>query len=132
VKGFEAVALWAGHVDSETQATIVAAFMPGQIAYRSLHGCAVEVPPDALSAVISSLPRDAFVLARLHTHPGAAYHSEVDDQNMLIAHRGALSIVVPDFAKAPLDLLSCSVNVLGDDGWRELTDAETAERFVVL
>lgn len=132
LRGFEAVVLWVGTVDDETSATIRAAVRPGQKAYRSDQGCAVEVPPDALSALISALPPGVFVLARLHTHPGEAYHSPVDDTNMLIAHEGALSIVIPNFATAPLDLRACSVNELRSrSGWRELDADEVARRFVL-
>lgn len=128
----EAVVVWIGTIDNDTSAHIVAAVRPGQIAYRSAAGCAVEVPQDALTELISVLPTGYVVLVRLHTHPGEAYHSEVDDTNMLIAHRGAISIVVPDFARLPLDLNACSINELQPDGrWVELSQGEVADRFEV-
>lgn len=130
-RGLEAVVLWLGRVLSDEKAMILAAVRPGQVAYGGPEGCAVEVPPDALSEIISLLPDSVFVLARVHTHPGRAYHSPVDDTNMLIAHRGAISIVVPDFAREPVDLGRCSVNELRDDGWRELAPSEVAQRFEV-
>lgn len=129
--GVEAVVLWIGRALSDEHAEIIAPVRPGQVAYRGPEGCAVEVPPDALSEIISMLPEGAFVLARVHTHPGRAYHSPVDDTNMLIAHNGAISIVVPDFARDPMDLARCSVNELRRDGWRELSAAEVAQRFEV-
>lgn len=130
--GFEAVVLWVGTVDDETSASIIAAVCPGQTAYRSEQGCAVEVPPDALSELISALPEGVFVLVRLHTHPGEAYHSPMDDTNMLVAHEGAISIVVPDFATAPLDLGDCSVNELRSaSGWRDLEADEVKRRFLI-
>lgn len=132
-QGLEAVVLWVGRVDTPEQATIMGAVRPGQIAYRGEDGCAVEVPPDALSEIISLLPEGMFVLARIHSHPTAAYHSKVDDTNMLIAHDGAISIVVPDFARAPVDLMKCSVNELRHGaGWRELGPTEVTDRFEVL
>lgn len=132
LQGFEAVVLWVGTVDNETSASVRAAVRPGQTAYRSDEGCAVEVPPDALSSLISALPEGMFVLARVHTHPGEAYHSPVDDRNMLIAHEGAISIVVPDFAGAPFDLRACSVNELRSaSGWRELDLEEIERRFLI-
>lgn len=130
--GLEAVVVWVGEVVDETTAQILAAVRPGQIAYRSEEGCAVEVPPEALSELIAALPRDVYVLARLHTHPADAYHSKVDDSNMLISHNHAISIVVPNFARDDLDLSSCSVNELRHGrGWLELPPAEVAERFLV-
>jgi len=130
--GLEAVVLWIGRVEDSRRASILAAVRPGQIAYRGEEGCAVEVPPDALSEIIRLLHDGTFVLARVHTHPGAAYHSDVDDSNMLIAHDGAISIVVPRFAIDPVDLAECSVNELRHPGgWRELAAEEVARRFEV-
>lgn len=132
-KGLEAVVVWVGDVVDDTRARVAVAMRPGQIAYRSAAGCAVEVPPEALSELIGALPDDMFVLARLHTHPTEAYHSEVDDTNMLISHHGAISIVVPYFARDPLELSRCSVNELRHGtGWVELTPAEVSRRFTVL
>lgn len=130
--GLEAVVVWVGSVVDDTTAEILAAVRPGQVAYRSGEGCAVEVPPEALSQLIAALPRGVYVLARLHTHPADAYHSEVDDTNMLISHDHAISIVVPNFARDELDLASCSVNELRHGfGWVELEPAEVADRFLV-
>lgn len=129
-QGLEAVVVWVGGVIDTETAKIVGVIRPGQVAYAGDNGCAVEVPPDALSELISLLPENLFVLARVHTHPGAAYHSNVDDTNMLISHNGAISIVVPNFAQEPVRLETCSVNELRHgSGWAELTTAEVAERF---
>lgn len=130
--GFEAVVLWVGAVLDEERASVAGAVRPGQRAHRGEHGCAVEVPPEALSELISALPENMVVLARLHTHPTDAYHSPVDDTNMLIAHEGAVSIVVPNFAAAPIELVQCSVNELrAGAGWRELEPADVQRRFVI-
>lgn len=131
-KGFEAVVLWTGTVNPDGAAALRWAVRPGQVAYRSDDGCAVEVPPDEIAKVVSSLQDDEVVLARVHTHPSEAYHSPTDDQNMIIAHVGAISVVVPDLARRPLDLGRCSVNELRPDGtWRELPPREITDRFRV-
>lgn len=128
--GHEAVVLWIGTVQDATTAHVSGAIRPRQVAYRSDLGCAVEVPPDAIADLVAALPDRHFVLARVHTHPGEAYHSAVDDRNLLIAHRGAISVVVPEFAADPLNLARCSVNELGPDGtWRELTPRDISRRF---
>lgn len=131
--GLEAVVVWIGAVIDAETAQIVNAIRPGQIAYAGEGGCAVEVPPEALAELISLLPEDMFVLARVHTHPGEAYHSPVDDTNMLISHNGAISIVVPNFAQARIRLQRCSVNELRHGvGWVELTADDVVERFRLL
>jgi hypothetical protein len=132
-RGFEAVAVWIGRPLGQGRAEVLAVMRPAQEAIRSEDGVAVRVPPEAISELISALPDGTAVLARLHTHPAEPYHSPLDDTNMLLAHHGAISIVVPDFARSPIELGSCSVNVLESErGWRELSTAEVAERFEVL
>jgi hypothetical protein len=37
--------------------------------------------------------------AQLHTHPGKAFHSQADDRWAIVRHVGALSIVLPSFAR---------------------------------
>jgi proteasome lid subunit RPN8/RPN11 len=131
-RGYEATVLWLGRITDESTAEIVCPYAPEQVAYRSEDGVAVEVTAKGLSALISALPDGVFVLCRVHTHPGDAYHSDTDDQNLIIAHPGAISIVVPDFARSPIALTRCSVNELGPDGrWRELSTDEIGERFEV-
>jgi hypothetical protein len=36
-------------------------------------------------------------IARIHSHPGPAFHSQADDDNPVLTHEGALSIVAPWF-----------------------------------
>lgn len=133
-RGFEAVVLWVGTVADDLTADVGTAFAPRQVAYRSDDGCAVEVPPEEIGNLVAALRPGQFVLARVHTHPGAAYHSPVDDLNLLVGHVGAISVVVPYFAVAPrLNLELCSVNVLQADGsWSELSPAAVRDRFEVM
>lgn len=130
--GYESVVVWIGRVLDDETAEVTGVVRPEQVAYSGSLGCSVEVPPDALSELISSLPEEVFVLVRLHTHPTDAYHSDLDDTNMLIAHPGAISIVIPYFAQEPIALNRCSVNELRDGQWEELSTTEVANRFKVL
>lgn len=131
-QGVEATVIWLGRVVDDAHAEIIDAYAPEQIGYATEEGVAVEVTRQGLSALIGALPPGVFVLARVHSHPGRAYHSPVDDENMLISHQGAISIVVPDFARQSIDLAGCSVNELRHgEGWRELDASEVAERFAV-
>jgi hypothetical protein len=130
--GLEGVVLWLGRPRDDHHAEILRPYAPDQIAYRTDEGVAVQVTDDGLSALISSLPEGVFVLCRVHSHPTEAYHSDLDDENMVISHPGAISIVVPFFARVPIVLPDCSVNELRHGlGWRELTRDEVADRFEV-
>ena len=77
---------------------------------------------------------DEQLLVQLHTHPGEAFHSLVDDRLALPRHTGAISIVVPYFAREwNGDLRHASVNRhLGAGMWGELSwDAVTLAFEVV-
>ena len=39
------------------------------------------------------------VVAQVHSHPGKAFHSEADDQWAIVRNVGALSLVLPQFAR---------------------------------
>ena len=71
------------------------------------------------------------LLVQLHTHPGEAFHSPVDDRLALPRHTGAISIVVPGFAATwHGDLREVSVNRhLGESVWRELRPMTVSTLF---
>ena len=57
------------------------------------------IPPDGIQDILKRCRRDGvFVAAQVHTHPGAAFHSEADNELAVIRHKNALSFVLPDFA----------------------------------
>lgn len=56
--------------------------------------------------------------AQVHSHPAAAYHSAIDNEEPVIREYGGLSVVVPDYAEAPLHSLDhCATFRLTPDGW---------------
>ena len=95
-QGFESSLVWIGLREGDDLVNIESLFRPAQIARRHAEGVSVEVTAEGMSELVMSLPPDRFVAVRLHTHPGRAYHSEVDDQNMLISHPGESSSRVVD------------------------------------
>lgn len=131
--GAEGVVLWLGEIIDDETGSVLGAFVPDQIARRSRLGVSVEVTKEGLTQLISVLPEGVFVLIRVHSHPTSAYHSDLDDDNMLISHDRAISIVVPDYANEPIALVRCSVNELRHGaGWVELTPADVDARFRVV
>jgi hypothetical protein len=65
-----------------------------------------EVDPAWLDRAWAALGRDGReIRLQVHTHPGAAYHSTIDDTYPLVRTPGFLSLVVPAFAAGsrPLD-----------------------------
>jgi hypothetical protein len=116
-QGFEGTALIAA-LDGRPADRLV---IPTQQANRADGGCWVEVPlAGKLESAAALRPGERYV-ARIHSHPGEAFHSAADDRNPALTHQGALSIVVPFFGlglRRGLD--ACAVFVLRGTRWVEL------------
>lgn len=131
--GVEGTALWLGSMQSATDALITSLHVPKQVAYRTPAGLAVEVTPAGMHALIVGMDLGTFALIRVHSHGEAAYHSPTDDQNLILSHHGAISIVVPNLGRDGIDLLRCSVNELRHgSGWHELTADDAHRRIRVI
>lgn len=76
-----------------------------------------EVDADWLHEFTVSLRRDRrMVVAQVHTHAGRAFHSRTDDENALVNVPGFLSLVVPRFARAPVQTEELYLAELARDG----------------
>lgn len=120
----EGVAFWAGELLGRTF-RVREAVVPPQRAGRLHDGLAVVIDGDALFQLNVWLHRRRLQLvAQLHSHPGAAYHSNTDEDWAVLSRAGGLSIVVPDFARAPFSLDTAAVYRLTRDGqWAALSPA---------
>jgi hypothetical protein len=70
---------------------------PDQVADNTGLGCWVQVTERGKRELAARLPAGCRYLARIHSHPGRAFHSSTDDANPALTHDGAISIVVPYF-----------------------------------
>lgn len=62
------------------------------------------------------------VVADIHVHPEEAFQSFSDRNNPMIAQRGHMALIVPDFAKPPVRLESLGFfEYLGEHRWRNLS-----------
>ena len=128
--GNEGFALWAGRAEGQTF-QVLETIIPAQTAIRSQNGVCVGVDADELFRLnVHLYSRELKLVAQLHSHPGAAYHSDTDDQYPIATTAGALSIVVPDFAAGPFSLDNCAVYRLDPAaGWIGLSPS-MARSFV--
>jgi hypothetical protein len=67
---------------------------PEQRGQRAELGCWVEVTEWGKRELVARLPTGCRYLARVHSHPAAAFHSRTDDTNPALSHEGAISVVV--------------------------------------
>jgi len=111
-------------LDDEGVVRIKRGLVPEQYCHHTPEGLLVTIHGEALFA----LNRDCYehkemLVGQIHAHPGEAYHSGADDLLALVRLPGALSIVVPDFARGPLHPKRWSVHQRdADGGWGPLPD----------
>ena len=95
--------------------------------------CWVEVTRAGKSKLALALGLDDRYVARIHSHPGLAFHSPTDDNNPAITYPGALSIVVPFFGLGlRRGLEACAVLVRQGGNWIELPPGRDRDELVVV
>lgn len=105
--GQEAFVVWGGTVsDDGTSLTFTSALTPEQDAFQTPDGLLVTVDGPSLFEVNRALyARGELLAGQVHSHPTTAFHSSTDDHYPLVTLAGALSVVIPDFARhAPADI----------------------------
>jgi proteasome lid subunit RPN8/RPN11 len=92
-----------------------------------------ELDPQAYASGVCVLAGDAFarlwaicrersltVVADVHTHPGQAYQSHSDRTNPMVARAGHVAIILPNYARAPVDRAQIGVfEYRGDHRWTD-------------
>jgi hypothetical protein len=92
--GHEGVLLWAGHLEPDLF-RVTDVVIPTQ--YTSF--ASFRIPDDEMFRLLGWITERNLVFGvQVHSHPEEAFHSEADDVHCILQHRGAISIVVPDFA----------------------------------
>lgn len=119
--GHEGMGLWVG-VRQDGHFTVRDAVIPAQRHIRTAEGVCVVMDADELHRLNVWLFKNRLtLLAQIHSHPGRAYHSKMDDETSVATAVGCLSLVVPDFAAAPFDLGRTAAYRLDAEGrWIEL------------
>lgn len=107
--------LWAGNMANAETFVVTRPIFPKQES-SAVH---VIVERDEIERINDELATTREVLGvQLHTHPSEAFHTTIDAEYPLITKVGALSVVVPDYATAPLgDLSHCAVYRYEEKGW---------------
>ena len=122
----EGVALWAGQIDGR-DARITTTIIPLQTALRLPTGLVYVVDDEELHRLNVRLYREGLTLvAQLHSHPEAAYHSETDDTYPIATAVGSVSVVVPTFARGPINPASWAVYRLTAQGWTAMAEGQSA------
>jgi hypothetical protein len=99
--------------------------MPPQQPIRSESGVGYFIEGETLFHLNQALAGSSLrLIAQVHSHPSEAYHSDADDRYAIVTAEGGLSLVVPNFGKAPVDPTIWAIYRLTQGEWRELDSAE--------
>lgn len=136
-RGFvEGVVLWAGSANHDAPAIfeVKALIVPKQMPFASECGVGVMVDGDELFRINVWLHRNKMTLiAQVHSHPDAAYHSQTDDDLAIVTRAGGFSIVVPDFGIAQFEFGSVVAYRLDTHGrWSEVAAKEAQRIFLFI
>jgi proteasome lid subunit RPN8/RPN11 len=102
-----------------------------------------DLDPDAYASGVCVLYGDAFaklwtlcrerelsVVADVHTHPGAGFQSYADRTNPMVARKGHIAIILPDFARWPVDSSQTGIfEYCGDHTWIDRSPARAPTFF---
>lgn len=117
----EGVALFAGY-EKGNEFYISQTIIPEQTAYKLELGLLYAVGADELHRInVWLYENNLTIIAQIHSHPNEAYHSETDDTYPIVATKGGISIVVPRFAKDPMNIKNWAIYRLSSENrWIEL------------
>lgn len=95
-RGEERVVVWLAAAGGRETALVIEVYEPDQIAEFDNF----RLPAESMCALMRHLgEKRRRIVAQIHTHPGRAYHSGLDAEWAIIRHVGALSLVLPRFAR---------------------------------
>ena len=129
-RGSEGLVLWAGREVSHRRLAITRYLIPQQEA-SALH---FDVPEEEMKRILSELTKAGErLLVQIHSHPRDAFMSEADIRSPVVSHRGALSIVVPNYRSLQFRTLADAkvfiYRAYGD--WPELDSTDLSTYFMI-
>jgi hypothetical protein len=123
----ETVVLWLGTAHDGV-AEVREAYRPEQtVEFDYFH-----IPPASMRAVMARIRETRFqILAQVHSHPEDAFHSKADDTWAIVRHVGAVSIVIPNFARNTAGETfgehSATYRLDDDDRWKRTSFIDVVE-----
>jgi hypothetical protein len=130
--GREGIVLWVGRKEG-TIFVVSELIVPEQRGIRTMGGVCVIIEGTVLARLNADLYKKQLqLIAQVHSHPGEAYHSAMDDEYAIATKIGSLSLVVPDFATRPFSLSECAAYRLKTNGkWAALSTRKTKKTICI-
>lgn len=127
----EGVVLWLGQRNAE-RSTVTHVYQP-------IHRAATDffhIPREGMAHLMRYMDEHKVsVVAQVHSHPREAFHSKADDQWAIVRHLGALSLVLPDFARDATNTnfmdLAATFRLDATNRWVQVEQHELAKHLEV-
>lgn len=130
--GREVTGLLLGQIQGDDEHVIHRVVIPEQRA-SAAPSCWVEVTEVGKLQLAAALGPDQRWIARIHSHPGEAFHSPTDDANPVLTAEGSWSIVVPYFGLGlRRGISACAILRFSRGRWRRLTGEEIKDGIRVI
>jgi hypothetical protein len=127
--GNEGFALWIGNVVDRI-AYVKGVLLPPQTPIKNEDGVGYLLDSSTLFAINQFLAkRQMRLIAQIHTHPTEAYHSAMDDKYAIVTVEGGFSLVIPDFARGPADIMTWAHYRLLSGHWQRMTEHDVTSLF---
>jgi hypothetical protein len=124
----EGLVYWFG-IDVGGQSVITTLMVPDA---HSSWGC-ISTTPEANAEVIMAVEAPLVLIGQAHSHPGSDIrHSDIDDRQTFPRFHGAISIVVPYFAKKKLDLGQCGIHRFVDGKYIFIQPRNVKDHLIVI
>ena len=127
--GHEGMVLWSG-TKLGSEATVKTCIHPAQ----KCTAVSYDIPLEESQTINRILAeKSEVIIAQVHSHPGAAFHSSRDDAMPFTYSIGFLSLVVPNFCDQQLLNLS-DVRIwehTGSGNWSELSKTDINDRLIL-
>jgi len=132
--GVEGIALLLGKFEDEEKFIITASLIPKQEAYRTESGLFYYVGGEELHRINRwAYENKLSLIAQIHSHPGEAYHSSLDDAYAIMSIVGGFSIVIPNFAFGPIDIKLWETYRLSPSSeWKHVAYKEVQKLFEII
>jgi hypothetical protein len=130
IEGHEGFVLWPGLVSQQGLAVVTTAWIP----QAQTHAGFARTHGEGMIAFVQALHEEGWaLLGQVHTHPGEAFHSPIDDRYPASGRDGFLSVVIPSFGSAfDLDSPDWAVFELGRGNWRAWSTEELRSRIRII
>lgn len=125
----EGVVYWFG-LEIGDKAVVTTLIVPDADTSRGCISTTPEVNAEALSVIVGT---PLVLLGQAHSHPGTGVrHSPVDDSETFARFEGAISIVVPHYARRGVNLHHCGVHRHIEGTFQLINNKQLDEHIVVV